>query len=295
MMPAFQSEHPALDHQHSRRAAVILYGGAAASVIVLHLATNSTLGFHTDELYYLACGRHPALGYVDFPPVVPLLARLETGLLGVSPWNLRVLPTLLGGFMVALSGLYVRKLGGSILNQGIALLIAVTAAYFLGANWVFQTVTFDEFTWMVALYWFLCVVLEGKPRHWIYLGVSLGIGLEVKYTIVGLIAGIGAGIALLIWAPNLAWQVAEGFPTLAYVTNHQGSGGGPLIYLIELGVYLFFLIPLWAAGFVFLFRNSQLRPIGIACGLPLVAFLFVGTAYYALGAVPIVLAHAVVA
>src|SRR5713101_5594112 len=92
----------------------MLFGGAAAAVIALHLATNGTLGFHTDELYYIDSGRHPALGYVDFPPVVPLLARLETDLLGISPWKLRLLPTLLGGFMVALSGAYVRKLGGSL-------------------------------------------------------------------------------------------------------------------------------------------------------------------------------------
>lgn len=53
--------------QNSRAAPVLLYGGAAAGVFGLHLATNSTLGFHTDELYYLASGNHPALGYVDFP------------------------------------------------------------------------------------------------------------------------------------------------------------------------------------------------------------------------------------
>jgi hypothetical protein len=123
---------------------VLLFGGAAAIVIVLHLATNGNLGFHTDELYYLDCGRHPAFGYVDFPPVVPLLGRLETGLLGTSPWNLRLLPTLLGGFMVALSAAYVRRLGGSLRLQALALLIAITVPYLLGANWVFQTVTFDR-------------------------------------------------------------------------------------------------------------------------------------------------------
>src|SRR4029453_15082707 len=85
-------------------ATALLYGGAAAGGIALPLATNGTLGFHTDELYYLDCGRHPALGYVDFPPVVPLLARLESGLLGTSPWKLRLLPSLLGAFLVALSG-----------------------------------------------------------------------------------------------------------------------------------------------------------------------------------------------
>src|SRR5487761_149431 len=93
----------ALSAQPRRSTAALLYGGAALVVVAIHLATNNTLGFHTDELYYLTCGLHPALGYVDFPPLVPLLARLETGLLGVSPWTLRLLPSLLGGFLVVLS------------------------------------------------------------------------------------------------------------------------------------------------------------------------------------------------
>jgi hypothetical protein len=298
--------------QHFRSTAALLYGGAATGVIALHLATNGTLGFHTDELYYLACGRHPALGYVDFPPLVPLLARLETGLLGVSPWTLRVLPSLMGGFLVALSGAYVRRLGGSLRLQGIALLAAIAAPFLLGSNWVFQTVTFDQVTWMVSLYWFLCLVTDRRPRYWIYLGITLGIGLEVKYTIVGLIAGIAiavllmpslraelrtkypwiaAGIALLIWAPNVAWQVLEGFPSLAYVTNHSGGGGGPVVYLIQFIAYFFFLLPLWLAGMISLFRNRALRPIGIACAVPLLLFLFVGKSYYAAGTIPIAIAQ----
>src|SRR6266567_8440505 len=305
-----------LGRKRLRRATALLYGGAAAGVIGLHLATSGTLGFHTDELYYLTCGLHPALGYVDFPPLVPLLARLETGLLGVSPSTLRVLPSLLGGFLVVLSGLYVRRLGGSLRLQMIALLSALAAPFLLGANWVFQTVTFDQVTWMVALYWFLCLVLDRRPRYWIYLGITLGIGLEVKYTIAGLIAGIAiavlltpslrsqlrtrypwlaTAVALLIWAPNLAWQVAEGFPSLMYVLNHRGSTGGPVTYLIEFGVYFFFLIPLWLAGMISLFRSRQLRPIAIACAVPLLLFLFVGKSYYAAGTIPIAVAQGLMA
>jgi hypothetical protein len=59
---------------------VLLFGGAAARVIALHLATSGTLGFHTDELYYLDCG------------------------------------------------VYVRRLGGSLRLQGIALLTGVAAS-----------------------------------------------------------------------------------------------------------------------------------------------------------------------
>jgi 4-amino-4-deoxy-L-arabinose transferase-like glycosyltransferase len=99
----------------------LLYAGAGVAVVILHLATIGTLGFHTDELYYLDCGRHLALGYVDFPPVVPLLARLETTLLGVTPFALRVLPSLAGGLLTVLCGLYVRQLGGSLKLQGLGI------------------------------------------------------------------------------------------------------------------------------------------------------------------------------
>ena len=301
--------------QHPRRAAALVYSAAAAGVISLHLATNSTLGFHTDELYYLTCGLHPALGYVDFPPLVPMLARAETGLLGVTPWTLRLLPSLLGGLLVALSGAYVRRLGGSLRLQAIALLTAIAAPFLLGSNWVFQTVTFDQVTWMVAIYWFLCLVIDRRPRYWIYLGITLGVGLEVKYTIAGLIAGIGvavvltpslrtdlrmkypwiaAAIALLIWSPNLAWQVANGFPSLLYIAYHAGAGGEPIVYLIQIGVYFFFLLPLWIAGLVSLFRDQTLRPIGIACVVPLLLFLFAGKSYYAAGTIPVAVAQGLI-
>jgi hypothetical protein len=222
----------------------------------------------------------------------------------------------LGGFLVALSGAYVRRLGGSLWLQGLALLAAMAAPYLLGANWVFQTVTFDQVAWMVALYWFLCLVIDRRRRYWIYLGTTLGIGLEVKYTIVGLILGIGAailltpslrtelrtrypwiaaGLALLIWAPNLAWQVAMGFPSLTYIVNHRGSGGGPVVFLIEVGAYFFFLLPLWVVGVVSLFRTPLLRPVAIACTLPWILFLFAGKSYYAAGTIPVALAQGLVA
>jgi hypothetical protein len=169
---------------------------------------------------------------------------------------------------------------------------------------------------MVSMYWFLRLVTDRRPRYWIYLGITLGIGLEVKYTILGLIAGVGvavlltaslrnelrtkypwiaAAIALLIWAPNLAWQVVEGFPSLIYIFNHGGGGGGPVTYLIQFGVYFLFVIPVWLTGMISLFRSPQLRPIGIACAVPLLLFLFVGKSYYAAGTIPIAVAQGLMA
>jgi hypothetical protein len=290
------------------RAALTLYAAAAACIVGIHLATNAVLGFHIDELYYLACGRHLAFGYVDFPPVVPLLARLETGLLGVTPWTLRVLPALLSGVNVIFCGAHVRKLGGSLRLQAVALLAGITAPAIVG-TWLFQTVIFDQVTWMIALYLFLCLVLTPKPRTWILLGLTLGVGLEVKYTIAALFAGISLAVlltpslrrglrtrypwiaalfALIIWAPNLAWQIANGFPSVAYIFNHNGSTGGAGDYFVGLGVLLVLLAPLWVAGFISLFRHPELRALGIACAFPVVVFLFAGKYYYAAPTFPVV-------
>jgi hypothetical protein len=44
---------------------------------LVHLALVNRYGYHGDELYFIECGRHLAFGYVDHPPLIPLLARLS--------------------------------------------------------------------------------------------------------------------------------------------------------------------------------------------------------------------------
>ncbi|HVC40793.1 MAG TPA: hypothetical protein VND54_02330 [Candidatus Saccharimonadales bacterium] len=97
-------------------------------------------------------------------------------------------------------------------------------------------------------------------------------------------------LMLLIWSPNVIWQIANGFPTLTYVLNHQRSsqsGGGIVDFLVLFLVLLFLLTPLWIAGFVSLFRNPALPPIGIACATPMIIHLLVGF-YYPAPTIPIV-------
>jgi hypothetical protein len=86
----------------SRRARrVLLGGGAVLSLLALvkllvHLLTAENYGYFRDELYYIAASERLDLGYVDFPPLVALVAALVRATLGDSLLALRLLPALAG-------------------------------------------------------------------------------------------------------------------------------------------------------------------------------------------------------
>ncbi|HEY8685577.1 MAG TPA: glycosyltransferase family 39 protein, partial [Chloroflexota bacterium] len=270
----------------------------------MQLALNGAYGLHTDELYYILSGQHPALGYVDFPPVTPMLARLDTALFGISPWALRLFPAITGAGMVILTGLCALELGARRPVAMLASVVALMSPYLL-ATWLFQTVEFDEFLWLVAIYLLLRIIRSGDGRLFIVLGLDLGIGIETKFTIVVLWFGIatailtspelrrflrsrtlwiGVIIAVAAAIPNLAWQVANGYPTLTYTLNHGSDiahGGGPAafveVFILVIGPVL---LPLWIAGTVFLWREARYRPMVVLVAVTILLFLPEGKGYY---------------
>src|SRR5439155_21079284 len=151
-------------------------------------------GWHRDELYYLASSRHPALGYVDYPPITPLLARLDQAIFPGSLPALRLLTVLAGAAIIVIAALIARELGGNELAQTLAALAVLISPLFVGANILFQTVSFDELVWAVACLFFVRLLRGADPREWLLLGLVFGIGLETKYTVIGLGVAMLAGL-----------------------------------------------------------------------------------------------------
>src|SRR5215469_16338995 len=83
----------------------------AVLVALVHAATAGRYDAQRNELYFLACGWHPDFGYVDQPPLVPLIAA-ATQIFGISTWMLRVPATLAAIGLVLLAAAFVRLLGG---------------------------------------------------------------------------------------------------------------------------------------------------------------------------------------
>jgi hypothetical protein len=64
-------------------------GGLAAAKFAIHLYAGRHYGYFVDEMYYLACSRHLAWGYVDQPPLIALIAWLVRVTIGQSLWAIR--------------------------------------------------------------------------------------------------------------------------------------------------------------------------------------------------------------
>src|SRR4029077_187464 len=199
-----------------------------------------------------------------------------------------------------------------------AVLLAATAAatslVLLGAHWLFQTVSLDQLIWISALLLVARLIRTGNRWLWLALGVVMGAGLETKYTVIALIVGIAAGVlvtplrrdlltpwpwlaavvALLIFAPNLAWQVQNGWPSVQYTLNHKSAQSVDFSPLTFLGDQLALIgpvaIPLWLAGLFWLLRSAERRALGVAALIPFLIYLFAGKSYYVGPLHPVLLA-----
>jgi hypothetical protein len=105
----------------------------AAAFAATELALSGRYGFQQDELYFIAAAHHLAFGYVDQPRLVPLLTRV-TGLLGVSPTTVRIIPALAGGAVVVMAARLAALFGAGRFGRVFAALATACAPILLGTH-----------------------------------------------------------------------------------------------------------------------------------------------------------------
>ena len=268
--------------------AVGLIALIAGAKLFLHLLLSGRYGYFRDELYYLACGRHLAWGYVDHAPLIGLVARVAL-MLGGSLRVLRMIPAIEGALVVVLTMLIAWRLGGGRFAQALAGLCALVVPVYLALDSIMTMNALEPVLWMSCVYVLIRIIQTGNSRLWILFGVFAGLGLMNKHSTaffgIAVVSAllltrqraefakswiwIGAVVAVLIFLPNLVWQIQHHFPTLEDLHNVRVSGKNvvlpPLKFIAQQIVTMNpVLFPVWFGGLwsLMLGRGRKYRLLG---------------------------------
>jgi hypothetical protein len=285
----------------------------------LHLATATRYGYFRDALYYLACAEHLDWGYVDHPPLIVAVAWIARHATGTSLRALLVWPALAGCARILLTAAFARELGAGRFGTALAAMLAATPGVWYAVDHQFAMNAFEPVLWAACAFVLLRMIKTESPRLWLAFGAVAGLGMENKYSIAvfcfALLAGLlltpqrkllftpwllaGGGVALLIFLPNLLWNVQHHWPFFELMHNIRTSGRDlPLPPLAFIGQQILIMtppsLPFWLGGLLFYFfaRDAKgYRAFGWAFLITIGFFLLAhGKNYYSAPAYPIVLA-----
>lgn len=247
----------------------------ALAALALHLGCIGQYGYFRDELYYLASTEHLAWGYVDHPPFSIAALWVIRHTLGDSLLAIRIVPVLIHAAAVLLAGRIARDLGGRRLAQSLAALAAALAPMLLGITHFYSMNAWDLLAWTLAFALLLRALEGGATRHWLLLGLVLGLGLQNKISVLWLGFGIFAGLLLTphrralrtrgpwlaaalaaaLFLPHVIWQVSQGWPTLEFIRNAQRLKMAESGFTAFIGEQVLSMNPaaalLWATGLIY--------------------------------------------
>ncbi|MEM6932659.1 MAG: glycosyltransferase family 39 protein [Pseudomonadota bacterium] len=214
-----------------------------AAALVFRLAVNSfgVVPVHFDEAQYWAYGQELDWGYFSKPPLVAGAIRLTTDLMGDSLFGLRLSSPLSHAAIATLIFLTARRLFGAAV--GFWSSVGYTLAPGVGiSSMIVSTDPIMMVFWAIALY---ALVRAGPEERiwWAVIGLSIGLGMLAKYTMVafagGLIGwmlfsapqrdwrglGLALGVAALVVMPNILWNADNSFATVTHVAEDAAPGG----------------------------------------------------------------------
>ena len=230
--------------------------------------------------------------------------------------GLRLFAVIAQSAAIVVTGLMARELGGGRLAQVAAALSVALSPLPLFEGTEFQYTSFDYLWWVLVAYFIIRLLKTDDPRWWLAIGAVVGVGLMTKYTMLFFVAGIlagllltparrflgnrwlwaGVGLALLIFLPNLVWQVRHDFISLHFLRHihvrdvGEGRANGFLRDQFVLCANRF-TAPLWIAGLLGFLRDRRYRLLAWMYLLPLALFLLsMRRGYYLEAAYPMLMA-----
>ena len=212
----------------------------ALGAIALHLAFNHRYGYYRDEFYFIDCARHLAWGYVDQPPLAPLVAW-ATSPLEYSVWALRFVPAILAGIVALFACAIARELRGNGFAQAMTAITVTLAPGLMGLAYGLSTEFCSPAFWTALIYLTIRLAKTGSSRLYVPIALVVTVGLYAKYSIAACAVALAiallltrrgpllqskwlalsAAVVVVLTLPNTLWQFQHGLPILQVIHNDQ--------------------------------------------------------------------------
>jgi hypothetical protein len=284
---------------HGQGRADLTLGGLALFYFLLVWIPGfaNDYGYFIDEFYYLACADHLAFGYVDHPPLSVWLLWLSRAVLGDSLAALRVVPALAGAATVFLTGLLARRLGAGFLGQVLAATAVMAGSIYHILFGFYSMNALAPLLWLGVFAVLVEIERRDEPRLWLVVGALAGVGLQNKHTFVLLLGAMTVGVvltsarrhlrsgwlwsgvvlAVVLFSPNVIWQVANGWPSLEFYQNadlYKNIRTPPLeVLAMQVLVTNPGTLPIWLAGVAFFLVSPGARSYRHLGWIPIVLLI----------------------
>lgn len=260
-----------------------LYVISSLTFLLIYLSTfNQKYGYFIDEFYYIACANNPAFGYVDHPPLAPLVLTVFQFVFGTSLYTVRFLPALATAAAVFYTGMLTKEIGGNKFAQFLAACSLAAMPVTIAFGTFYSMNAFEPLLAVLLLLIIVRMIKSGNSRLWISAGAVMGLGIMNKHTfavfIIALLFALilsgkwkflvnrwfvlGGIIGFIIFLPNIIWQILNEFPSLEFYRNisiDKNVFTPPLEFILGQVLYMSpSTAPVWIAGtFYFLFSKRM--------------------------------------
>jgi len=261
-----------------------LYFISIVTFLLIYLSTfTKGYGYFIDEFYYIACANNPAAGYVDHPPLAPLILAVFQLLFGSSLYAIRILPAIAEAAAVFYTGFIVKEIGGNKFTQFLAACSVASMPVTLAFGGFYSMNAFEPLLAVLLLLFTVKIIKSNNTRLWLYSGIIMGLGLMNKHTfgvfIAALLAALilsgkakiifnrwflsGSLICLVLFLPNIIWQFENGFPSLEFYRNisvDKNVFTPPLAFIMGQVMQMSpSTVPIWLAGAFYLLFAGKFR------------------------------------
>ena len=262
----------------------------AACSLALRLVLSGATDLIPEEAYYWNYAQHLDFGYVDHPPMVAWMIAVSTRILGDSEFAVR-LPAI--GCWLA-TAYFMYRWSENFFGETSACLVLMflaTFPFYFSTGFLMTPDAPLSAAWAASLWLLARALLEVNRRAWLWVGVSVGLGMLSKYSIALLgpatLAFIlldarsriwlrrrepyqALAISILLFCPVVIWNANNEWVSFLYQGPQRWSSDIDFSLHILILSALVLVTPIGLAGMIVLWlprRLTRLRHGNAVCSV----------------------------